>query len=122
MMLAKIEHGPGGADLRSFECLKCDHVQRVLVEDPLKSANTGWTAAGGLRSPNEQPAISSDAMLSSSPRRLGDLSVTSIEINRNNANVIHDARRDKRQSLSVLRRSENFSAQAYCYVIDGRTE
>jgi hypothetical protein len=24
MMLAKIEHGPDGADLRAFECLKCD--------------------------------------------------------------------------------------------------
>ncbi len=51
MMLAQIEPAPGGADLRSFECLKCDHVQRVQVEDPLKSASTGWTAAGGLRSP-----------------------------------------------------------------------
>jgi hypothetical protein len=51
-MLAQIEHGPGGTDLRSFECLKCHHVQRVPVGDPLKSANTGWTEAGGLRPPN----------------------------------------------------------------------
>ena len=50
MMLAQIEQGPGGADLRTFECPKCEHVQKVLVEDPLKSANTGWTA-GGLRPP-----------------------------------------------------------------------
>jgi len=51
MMLAQIEQGPGGADLRTFECPKCEHVQKMLVvEDPLKSANTGWTA-GGLRPP-----------------------------------------------------------------------
>lgn len=51
MMLAQIEHGSSGADLRTFECLKCEHVQKMLVvEDPLKSANTGWTA-GGLRPP-----------------------------------------------------------------------
>ena len=51
-MLAQIEHRPGGTDLRSFECLKCHHAQGVLVGDPLKSANTGWTATGGLRPPN----------------------------------------------------------------------
>jgi hypothetical protein len=50
MMLAQIERSPGGADLRTFECLKCEHVQKMLVGDPLKSANTGW-AAGGLRPP-----------------------------------------------------------------------
>jgi len=50
MMLAQIRRGPGGADLRTFECLKCEHVQKMLVEDPLKSANTGWMA-GGLRPP-----------------------------------------------------------------------
>jgi hypothetical protein len=50
MMLAQIERGPGGADMRTFECLKCEHVQKMLVGDPLKSANTGWTA-GGLRPP-----------------------------------------------------------------------
>ena len=50
MMLAQIERGPGGADMRTFECLKCEHVQKMLVGDPLKSANTGWTA-GGFRPP-----------------------------------------------------------------------
>src|SRR5450756_2380528 len=51
MTLAQIEQGPGGADLRTFECPKCEHVQKMLVvEDPLKSANTGWTA-GELRPP-----------------------------------------------------------------------
>jgi len=48
MMLARIEQGPRG----TFECPGCGQVQKMpLVEDPLKSANTGWTAAGGLRPP-----------------------------------------------------------------------
>ena len=48
MMLAQIEQGPRG----TFECPRCELVQKVLlVEDPLKLANTGWTAAGGLRPP-----------------------------------------------------------------------
>jgi hypothetical protein len=50
MMLAQIERRPGGADLRTFECFKCEHVRKMLVEDPLKAANKGWTA-GGLRPP-----------------------------------------------------------------------
>jgi hypothetical protein len=51
MMLAQIARGPGGADLRTFECPKCEHVQKMLVEDPLQSEKTGWTAEGGLRPP-----------------------------------------------------------------------
>jgi hypothetical protein len=50
MMLARIEPGPAHSDLRTFECPKCEHVQRVMVEDPIKSANTGWTG-GGLNGP-----------------------------------------------------------------------
>ena len=50
MMLAGVEHGPNGSDLRTFECPKCEHVQKMLVEDPLLSANTGWTV-GGLKPP-----------------------------------------------------------------------
>jgi hypothetical protein len=50
MMLARIEPGPNGSDVRTFECPKREHVQNMLVEDPLKSANTGW-AAGGLKPP-----------------------------------------------------------------------
>jgi DNA-directed RNA polymerase subunit RPC12/RpoP len=50
MMLAHIEPGPAHSDLRTFECPKCGHVHKMLVEDPLKSANTGWTA-GGLAPP-----------------------------------------------------------------------
>jgi hypothetical protein len=44
MMLARIESGPNGSDLRTFECAKCDHIHKMLVEDPLKSSNTGWMA------------------------------------------------------------------------------
>jgi hypothetical protein len=50
MMLARIEPGPNNSDLRTFECPKCEHVQKTLVEDPLKSANGGWMA-GGLKAP-----------------------------------------------------------------------
>jgi hypothetical protein len=50
MMLARIEPGPAHSDLRTFECQKCEHVHKMLVEDPLKSANTDWTA-GGLAPP-----------------------------------------------------------------------
>jgi hypothetical protein len=42
MMLARITPGPNHSDLRTFECLKCDYVHKVVVEDPLKSAGTGW--------------------------------------------------------------------------------
>ena len=49
-MLARIEPGRNGSDVRTFECPKCERVQKMLVEDPLKSANTGWTA-GGLKPP-----------------------------------------------------------------------
>ena len=42
MMLARIEPSPGGADLRTFECPKCEHVQKMLVEDPMKSGKAGW--------------------------------------------------------------------------------
>ena len=51
MKLAQIEQGPGGADLRTFDCLNCKHTQKMLVEDPLNSTNAGWTAEGGLRPP-----------------------------------------------------------------------
>jgi len=50
MMLARVDPGPNGSDLRTFECPKCERVQKMLVEDPLRSANTGWMA-GGLRPP-----------------------------------------------------------------------
>ena len=33
MMLARIELGSNGSDLRTFECPKCEHVQKMLVKD-----------------------------------------------------------------------------------------
>jgi len=30
MMLARIEPGPNGSDLRTFECAKCDHIHKML--------------------------------------------------------------------------------------------
>jgi hypothetical protein len=45
MLLARIEPGPAHSDLRTFECPEC-HVQRVLVEDPMKSATAGWQYSG----------------------------------------------------------------------------
>jgi transposase-like protein len=50
MSLARIEPGPAGSDLRTFECPKCEHSQRVLAEDPLKSGKAGWQNSG-LRAP-----------------------------------------------------------------------
>jgi hypothetical protein len=45
MMLARITPGPGGSDLRTFECPKCNHVHKTLVEDPMKSVS-GWQNSG----------------------------------------------------------------------------
>jgi ssDNA-binding Zn-finger/Zn-ribbon topoisomerase 1 len=50
MMLARIERGPVGSDLRTFECPKCEHVQKMLVEDPMKSTKAGWQNSG-LKAP-----------------------------------------------------------------------
>jgi hypothetical protein len=46
MMLARIQAGPSGADLRTFECPKCNNVHNVVVTDPFQSANTGWGNSG----------------------------------------------------------------------------
>jgi hypothetical protein len=43
MILARIEPGPAGSDLRTFECARCNHVRKMVAEDPLRSAHTGWT-------------------------------------------------------------------------------
>jgi hypothetical protein len=39
MMLTRITPGPGGSDLRTFECPKCEHVHKSVVEDPMKSVS-----------------------------------------------------------------------------------
>ena len=48
-MLVRIEPGPAHSDLRTFECPKCAHVHKVLVEDPMNSAS--WQNSG-LRAPD----------------------------------------------------------------------
>jgi len=45
MMLARIEPGPAGSNLLTFECIKCEQVHKVLAEDPMKSDNAGWLAS-----------------------------------------------------------------------------
>jgi hypothetical protein len=42
MRLTRIEAGPNGSDLRTFECAECEHVHKILAEDPMKSAKAQW--------------------------------------------------------------------------------
>ena len=43
-MLARNTPRKGGSDfLRTFKSPKCDYVHKVVVEDPLRSADTEWT-------------------------------------------------------------------------------
>jgi ribosomal protein S27E len=41
MMLSRIEPGPAHSDFLTFECPKCEHVQKMVVGDPMKAVNTG---------------------------------------------------------------------------------
>jgi hypothetical protein len=41
-MLARIQPGANGSDLRTFECPKCDHLHKMMVED----SNAGWVNSG----------------------------------------------------------------------------
>jgi hypothetical protein len=52
MVLARIMPGRINLDLRTFECVKCDHVEKILVAiDPMRSSNgLGWLLRE-LRSP-----------------------------------------------------------------------
>jgi len=52
MMLSRIVPTRTAFDLRSFQCGKCAHVERVVVEvDPMKSGALGWLL-GELRPPD----------------------------------------------------------------------
>jgi hypothetical protein len=53
MMLARIEPGPAGSVLRTFECPTCERVQKVLAEDSIESRMVGWLNSG-LRPPLAQ--------------------------------------------------------------------
>jgi hypothetical protein len=52
-MLARITPGAFGFDIRTFECLACDHVhQRVIaLADPMKSRETAGWLRGELHAP-----------------------------------------------------------------------
>jgi hypothetical protein len=51
MILARIMPGRMNFDARIFECVKCGHVEKVLVAtDPMHSDVLGWLL-GELRSP-----------------------------------------------------------------------
>jgi hypothetical protein len=46
MMLARIEPGPGGAELQTFECPQRDHTFMVVVEDPMELLSRPRCRAG----------------------------------------------------------------------------
>lgn len=51
MMLSRIMPGRLKFDVRTFECVKCEHVEKVLVAiDPIQSGVLGWLL-GELRAP-----------------------------------------------------------------------
>jgi hypothetical protein len=43
MMLARVSPGPTGFELRTFDCSKCDQVEKIAIaSDPAKSGDVGW--------------------------------------------------------------------------------
>ena len=51
MMLARVSPAPNGFDLRTFDCPKCDHVEKIeIASDPMKSGDVGWLV-GELQPP-----------------------------------------------------------------------
>jgi hypothetical protein len=43
MMLSRISPGPTGFALRTFDCSKCDYVEKVVIASDLtKSGGVGW--------------------------------------------------------------------------------
>jgi len=51
MMLSRIRPGRLNFDARTFECVKCSHVERILVaSDPMQSDVRGWLL-GELKAP-----------------------------------------------------------------------
>lgn len=43
MMLGRISPGPTGFDLCTFDCSRCDHVEKIVIaSDPMKSGDVGW--------------------------------------------------------------------------------
>jgi hypothetical protein len=52
MVFARVEPGPAGSVLRTFECPKCERVQKVLAEQPIESDMAGWLNSRELRPPD----------------------------------------------------------------------
>lgn len=51
MTLARISPGPTGFELRTFDCAKCNHVEKIAIaSDPVKSGDVGWLV-GELQPP-----------------------------------------------------------------------
>jgi hypothetical protein len=51
-MLGHISPGPTGFELRTFDCAKCDHVEKIVIaSDPTKSGDVGWLV-GDVQPPN----------------------------------------------------------------------
>jgi hypothetical protein len=51
MGLARIMPGGLNFDLRTFECAKCDHVEKIMIAtDPMMTDTLGWLL-GELRPP-----------------------------------------------------------------------
>jgi hypothetical protein len=51
---ARVTPGPIGFDIRTFECLACEHVHQTVVEllgDPMKHITTNTWLRGQLRAP-----------------------------------------------------------------------
>jgi hypothetical protein len=43
MMFARISPGPTGFELRTFDCSKRSHVEKIVIAlDPMKSGDVGW--------------------------------------------------------------------------------
>jgi hypothetical protein len=51
MRLSHIAPGPTGFELRTFDCSKCDHLEKVAIAlNPVRSGDVGWLV-GELRPP-----------------------------------------------------------------------
>ena len=52
MMLGQVSPGPTGFELRSFDCAKCNHVEKIVIAlDQTRSGDVGWLV-GDLQPPS----------------------------------------------------------------------
>ena len=42
MVVVAIEPAAAGPDFRTFECVRCEHTETIIVDDPIKSQEVGW--------------------------------------------------------------------------------